>query len=288
MSHPRHGEHRDAIRKSWGNLTRFPHVKKLFLLGSCESLTLKESPRVHWPSELELQIEDHGRIKSKKKFISSHPTAKMTVDECKLLIKEENERHRDILQIDYRDTYYNNTIKSLTSMRWTFENCPLAENIVYIDDDYYLSMEKLLPFLEGLRKIDESNLDAKYYGGWVRSGLKVARHFNKWYASIGEYSFDVYPDFVTGGIVFMSKRAFRELLVASLFVKPFKLWDISLAIVAKKIGLEPIHNKDMIPYQYEYDRNKFRNVIARHFSDPPSMLNAWFDQHGTQDQSTAE
>lgn len=283
------GENRDAIRKTWLNLTRYPeeNVKKLFVVGSCESLLVKESHRINWPSFLEMKEGDHGKVIKRKQRESSHRTANMTVEECKKYIEEENRLHGDILQIDYIETYYNNTYKTLSSLRWAFENCKDTEYLVLIDDDYYLSMKNLLLFLKNPLDHNASRFskefipyDGRLYAGWVISGWKPPRHFSKWYTSLYEYPFNIFPDYVTGGITVFSNRAFKELYAASLFVNVFKLDDINLGIVAKKIGLLPLQNLEMSALQPKYSPDVFSSVIARHFSQgfPNSMLHAWFDQ----------
>ena len=63
------------------------------------------------------------------------------------IVKRENEEFNDIIQGDFIDTYYNNTIKTLMGLRWAAEYCPNSRFYLFVDDDYYVSTRNLLRFL---------------------------------------------------------------------------------------------------------------------------------------------
>jgi len=102
-------KNRNAIRKTWGYEKRFADVqlRTVFLLGS----------------DL-----------SRKSVVQAN-------------IDSENEKYHDIIQGDFIDTYYNNTLKTLMGMKWAAEFCQNSRFYFFVDDDFYVSTRNLLRFL---------------------------------------------------------------------------------------------------------------------------------------------
>ena len=102
-------KNRNAIRKTWGYEKRFADVqiRTVFLLGS---------------------------------DVSSESGVQTNID-------SENEKYHDIIQGDFIDTYYNNTLKTLMGMKWAAEFCQNSRFYFFVDDDFYVSTRNLLRFL---------------------------------------------------------------------------------------------------------------------------------------------
>lgn len=64
------------------------------------------------------------------------------------LIDVEAQNYEDVVQADFDDTYYNNTIKTMMGFRWAVENCPKSSFYTFVDDDYYVSAKNLLRFVK--------------------------------------------------------------------------------------------------------------------------------------------
>lgn len=62
-------------------------------------------------------------------------------------IDEESAKNKDLVQAEFIDTYYNNTIKTIMSFRWVVQHCPKAQFIMFSDDDMYISTKNLLKFI---------------------------------------------------------------------------------------------------------------------------------------------
>lgn len=107
-----HSDRRDAIRKSWGFEKRFSDVliRTIFTLG----------------------IADRNM---------------KTQNDLQASIDKESQQYNDIVQSDFIDSYYNNTIKTMMGMRWAIEYCPRSRFFMFVDDDYYVSTKNVLRFL---------------------------------------------------------------------------------------------------------------------------------------------
>jgi hypothetical protein len=62
-------------------------------------------------------------------------------------IEEENLEFQDLIQGNFMDMYYNNSIKTAMGIRWAAEQCARARFYMFVDDDYYVSTRNLLRFL---------------------------------------------------------------------------------------------------------------------------------------------
>lgn len=108
----RNFKRRNAIRSSWGHERRFSDVtiRTVFVLG--------------------VSHEDSESVRHTQEQIDI-----------------EASNFEDIVQANFVDTYFNNTLKTMTAMRWAVENCQSAKFFTFVDDDYYVSTKNLLRYL---------------------------------------------------------------------------------------------------------------------------------------------
>lgn len=73
------------------------------------------------------------------------------VDNSDLSLQEkinlESKQYGDILQVNFTDSYYNNTLKTMTAIKWAVSYCSNSKFYLFVDDDYYVSTRNLLQFL---------------------------------------------------------------------------------------------------------------------------------------------
>ncbi|BES88373.1 Galactosyltransferase [Nesidiocoris tenuis] len=101
-----HFHRREAIRKSWGFEKRFSDV---------EVRTI---------------------------FILGVPDDSTTQQK----INEESSKTGDIVQADFRDNYFNNTVKTMTAISWALKYCSLSKFYFFSDDDMYVSTKNAIRF----------------------------------------------------------------------------------------------------------------------------------------------
>ena len=273
---------RDLIRKSWSDERRFSDVRlrTLFSVGSCEAQSDEAIAKLD---------------------------IKQTKQSCQDLIDDENELNGDLIQIDFIDSYYNNTIKTMNGIKWVVKHCPTAEFVLLIDDDYYLSVKNLLRHLRWLNYGDDekrkimkqmtymksnyeksliNEMKPKFdpyaehlYAGWVfNSSVPCRYRLSKWFINLDEYPFSRWPSYVTAGFVLLSNRSFKSIYFASLYTKPFRFDDIYLSILTRKVDIQPLHNSNVYFYKRDYsdDGLEYMNTIGSHgFKNGNEMLNLW-------------
>lgn len=109
----KHFKRRNAIRSSWGHERRFSDViiRTVFLLGVGDSSDDDDSS-------------------------------------SQTLVDIEANNFEDIVQSNFHDTYYNNTLKTMSGIRWAVEYCPTARFYMFVDDDYFVSTKNVLRYVK--------------------------------------------------------------------------------------------------------------------------------------------
>ncbi|RWS09456.1 Beta-1:3-galactosyltransferase brn-like protein [Dinothrombium tinctorium] len=258
---------RDAIRNSWGFEHRFSDVliKRVFVLGSCERVWFEN-------------VESGGE------------------KPCQDVIDDESMKNNDIIQIDFIDNYYNNTVKMMSAQKWAVKHCPNADFILFVDDDYYVSMKNLLKFLRNPFTYDKDpnyildpfalpkplpkHFDGRLYAGYVfNNSLPIRCKMSKWRLSIQEYPYSRFPPYVTAGAIVLSNSALIDMYYASFYVKHFRFDDIYISLLARSVKIKPLHCHHFRFYEQNYSKDSYSTVIASHgFKDVKKLLKIWEEQ----------
>jgi len=263
-------ERRDAIRKTWGYERRFSDVPIKTVFLLGQALH---------DVKLQAQIEAEDRL------------------------------HKDIVQGDFEDTYFNNTLKTAMGLRWAVESCAKSRFYMFVDDDYYVSTRNVLAFLrnpvnypgylhEDVISFDETDYkkqtgrklnqlvdfdlpsDVKLFTGYVFPRSRPMRHkWSKWFVDLLEYPFDFWPPYVTAGAYILSRDALVEMYYTSYFTRMFRFDDIWLGLIARKADIEPFHCGQFYFHPPQYTVQGYKYVVASHgFSDPGHMSKIWSQQ----------
>ena len=246
---------RNAIRKSWGFEKRFSDViiKRIFILGNC------------------LDRSD--------------------IPDCQDRIDDESELNADIVEADFVDTYFNNTIKTMVAIKWVVDHCSSAQFILFVDDDYYISVKNLLKYvrnpIQGSPVMttnsfdsDHNVFDGRLYTGYVFSTSSPLRHRpSKWFVSLEEYPYSKYPPYVTAGAFVLTNLSLIDMHFGTLYTKHFRFDDIYVGILAKKLSIIAIHCENFHFWPLSYEASKYSSVIASHgFHDTNHLLLSWNQQ----------
>ncbi|XP_046607362.1 beta-1,3-galactosyltransferase brn [Neodiprion virginianus] len=268
--------------------------------------------------------------------------------ELEARLKAEAIKHKDIVLIDFIDTYFNNTIKTMMGFKWAVKYCQNSKFYMFVDDDMYVSLKNVLRYVRhptgypdylkdpkgpehlGLSKGSKKHLyarmrratvrekiivrkkpgwilhnktlhpsavgisrnrtkrqifdielpeDVRLFTGYVFVSAPHRHRTSKWYVSLDEYPYHLWPPYVTAGAYILSKEALLDMYYASFYTKHFRFDDIYLGLVAKKIDIEPFHCDDFHFYKKDYTKYNYKYVIASHgYGDPNELLRVWNEQ----------
>lgn len=203
-SSPSHTEERNAIRSTWGSVSRGKRwplqsikgkAKLVFLLGITENITILQN------------------------------------------LQDEVTEYNDIVQSDYLDTYQNLSLKILSGIRWTYLKCPDVKFILKADDDTFVHLPLLIATLEGYyRKVDRNGA----IFGNINTDAKVRRR-GMWKVSEIDYPFPHFPPYAYGNTYVISANIASRIFSASEYMPYIPIEDAFITgILAKVIGASHI------------------------------------------------
>ncbi|XP_063960437.1 lactosylceramide 1,3-N-acetyl-beta-D-glucosaminyltransferase A-like [Lytechinus pictus] len=159
-----------------------------------------------------------------------------TVAQDQESIKDETGLYGDILQADFKDHYYNLTIKLIMGFKWVTNFCRNTEFMMSIDDDVMLDIVTLVQDLDGLPSRNRTN----FCLGEPNVGKPIRNTSSKWYCPKAIYPEETYPVSPYGAGYVLSQDVVQKLYNASkklLPVVPFDdvycviLWDSLMAFL---------------------------------------------------------
>uniref|UniRef100_A0A8C6WWC5 Hexosyltransferase n=1 Tax=Neogobius melanostomus TaxID=47308 RepID=A0A8C6WWC5_9GOBI len=205
-----HFDRRQAIRESWGRAgsLRNHSIVTVFLLGNTTA-------------------EDY------------HP-------DLSAMLQYESQQHKDIIQWDYRDSFFNLTVKEVLFLEWIQTRCPGARFIFKGDDDVFVNTYRILNFLKDLSESKAKDLfvgDVKYF---IPESMYVG----------------TYPPYAGGGHVAL-----------------YPIDDVYTGMCLRKLGLAPEKHKGFrtfnIEAKYRSNPCAYNSLMLVHPRTPQEMIQIW-------------
>lgn len=234
-----HFDRRQAIRETWGRAGVLANrtVVTVFLLGNALSMD-------HLPDLLGM-------------------------------LGHESQLHNDLLQWDYRDTFYNLTLKEVLFLEWFSQNCPHAQYVFKGDDDVFVNTLRIIDLLEGLSEIKTKDL---FIGDVIRDAGphrdRKLKYFVPESVFVGRY-----PPYAGGGGYLYSGGLALRLYNISQQVVLYPIDDVYTGMCLKKLGLVPEEHSGFRTFDIDgKHRNNpciYRSLVLVHSRTPQEMLMIW-------------
>ncbi|KAL0169972.1 hypothetical protein M9458_034568 [Cirrhinus mrigala] len=234
-----HFDRRQAIRESWGKAGRIANrtVITVFLLGNAAT-------------------EDNFPDLSK-------------------MLHHESSIHGDILQWDYRDTFFNLTIKEVLFLEWLNTRCTGVNYVFKGDDDVFVNTIRIIDFLSNL-----SNAKAKelFVGDVITNAGphrdKKVKYFIPESMFVGNY-----PAYAGGGGYLFSGQLVQKLHNISRLVPLYPIDDVYTGMCLRKLGLAPEKHKGFrtfdIEEKYRNNACAYNSLMLVHPRSPQRMIKIW-------------
>ncbi|MBN3304833.1 B3GN2 acetylglucosaminyltransferase, partial [Amia calva] len=234
-----HFDRRQAIRESWGKAGKLGNmtVTTVFLLGNATAV-------------------DHFPNLSK-------------------MLEYESKMYGDILMWDYRDSFFNLTIKEVLFLQWVNEYCSKAQFVFKGDDDVFVNTYRILEYLKGLQHPKSKDLfigDVITNAGPHRD--KKLKYFIPESIFVGPY-----PPYAGGGGFLYSGSLALRLYNMSQQVSLYPIDDVYTGMCLKKLGLVPEKHKGFRTFDIEekYRNNPcaYKGLMLVHSRTPQEMIKIW-------------
>lgn len=135
-------------------------------------------------------------------------------------VSSEDEKHGDVIRMDFVDSYANLSLKSTLMLGWMLSHCSTVKFLVKTDDDTFLNAPLLL---KDLRKTVHSRF---IMGNVIALAQPVRTPNAKWFTSLATFNRSAYPTYVSGAAYVISVDAIEQLYSASRKVPLFWLEDV--------------------------------------------------------------
>ncbi|KAM8739026.1 N-acetyllactosaminide beta-1,3-N-acetylglucosaminyltransferase 2 [Acanthopagrus schlegelii] len=234
-----HFDRRQAIRQSWGRAGVIANqtVVTIFLLGNA-------TPGDHHPDLSEM-------------------------------LHYESARHKDIIKWDYRDSFFNLTVKEVLFLEWIQTRCPGARFIFKGDDDVFVNTYRILDFLKGLSEPKARDL---FVGDVITNAGPHRDKKVKYFIPESMYV-GAYPPYAGGGGYLYSGNIAARLHNVSQHVALYPIDDVYTGMCLRKLGLAPEKHKGFrtfnIEEKYRSNPCAYKSLMLVHPRTPQEMIQIW-------------
>lgn len=151
-------------------------------------------------------------------------------------IEQENAIYGDIIQQDFKDDYFNLTLKTVFAWKWTLQFCSQAKFVMLANAEIVIDVFKLIPYL----KLKEKDTSRDFMLCQLYHRMEVTRpgRFPKWSVSISDYEASSYPDYCMGNAFVTYQSTVRKLYSMSRDTYMFMPDDGWIGVLAEKLGLK--------------------------------------------------
>ncbi|XP_078392659.1 beta-1,3-galactosyltransferase 5-like [Cetorhinus maximus] len=185
---------------------------------------------------------------------------------------KESSLHKDIIQKNFTDTYYNLTTKVLMGLEWVSRFCPSTSFVMKTDSDMFVNTDHLTKLLLGMNHTDIFTGFITWNSGPIRE------KFSKWYVSEQEYPQKTYPPFCSGTGYMLSADVAHRVWIISRTVPHFKLEDVYVGLCLAELKITPVEihlEQKFYNWNVKFSVCGFRKLITSHRVKPYELLIYW-------------
>ena len=185
-------------------------------------------------------------------------------------ISREAQIFGDIIQGDYPETFTNKVFKIESGFEWAAKYCSF-KYLLKTDDDVFVNTRGLIEFLT---QTGTANTD--FYFGHLMHGNPVLRH-GFYGVSEEDHPENTYKDYISGGGYVLSRDLVLKLIPMFDIVKPLKVDDAYIGILAADLGVQPISSTTFLMYNDKKSCKDDPNILLIRPIDHDCMVKLFDD-----------
>ncbi|XP_015244923.1 PREDICTED: N-acetyllactosaminide beta-1,3-N-acetylglucosaminyltransferase 2-like [Cyprinodon variegatus] len=191
------------------------------------------------------------------------------------MVEYESKQHGDIVQWDFRDSFFNLTVKELLFLEWIQTRCSGARYIFKGDDDVFVNTYRILDFLKGLSEPRARDL---FVGDVITNAGPHRDKRVKYFIPESMYV-GTYPPYAGGGGYLYSGDLAARLHNVSQHVALYPIDDVYTGMCLRKLGLAPEKHKGFrtfnIEEKFRSNPCAYKSLMLVHPRTPQEMIQIW-------------
>ncbi|XP_039623015.1 N-acetyllactosaminide beta-1,3-N-acetylglucosaminyltransferase 3-like [Polypterus senegalus] len=201
------------------------------------------------------------------------------------LLEIESLEHKDILQFDFIDSFYNLTLKQILFLQWMELRCPHVHFLLNGDDDIFANTDNMVEFLKGLK---ENDGDKHLFTGHLISHVGPIREVHsKYYIPVQVQESNSYPPYCGGGGFLLSRFTAKTIHNMSHGIELLPIDDVYMGMCLEKAALKPTSHNGVktaglhVPSQTldAFDPCYYRELLLVHRFLPHQTAVMWAKIH---------
>lgn len=171
------------------------------------------------------------------------------------VVSIENSHYKDILRLDYPDTYENLPKKTVLTLEWIADNCQ-TKFVLKTDDDCYVNAHNLSPWLQKL------NPNVKYVGkkNDFMPVIRDPEHRN--YVPYDLFNEEYYKPYCAGGGYVLRSDVLKNITIKSKTIREIINEDAYMGMLTNSLNIIPHDDERFLPFIFSE-----RDVRKRHMCD---------------------
>lgn len=205
------------------------------------------------------------------------------------LLQLESQLYGDILQWDFKDTFFNLTLKDVLFWSWFSSTCGRTRFVLKGDDDVFVNTPKIITYLQDELKKPDAHKTIKDFmiGDVIAAALPSRVNKSKYFIPHGFYK-GLYPAYAGGGGVLYSGLLTKRLHQVSQRVNLFPIDDVFVGMCMVRLNAHPVHHPAFLTFGFPNKEEEapcsYHTVLVVHKRSPEQLTKLWADVKKTRQQ----
>lgn len=201
------------------------------------------------------------------------------------LVMREHQHYNDILQWDFKDSFFNLTLKQILFLEWMDRRCPQARFLLNGDDDVFAHTDNMVEYLQSLK--DNNGNKHLFTGHVLKNAYPKRSPDNKYFVPLHVYEKDIYPPYCGGAGYLLSGYTALVIYKISALVKFIPIDDVYMGMCLAEMKLKPDSHMGVktlywhVPSRKidKYDPCYLKDLLLLHKFSPTDLYFLWKEVH---------
>ncbi|CAL8264194.1 unnamed protein product [Lota lota] len=193
-------------------------------------------------------------------------------------LRAESRLHGDILQWDFRDSFFNLTLKDVLFWEWFSRGCRRASFVFKGDDDIFVNTPALVDYLRRQQGVLGTALRSFMVGDVIGAAQPDRNNESKYFVPEAFYN-GLYPPYAGGGGVVYSGLLTKHLHLVSRRVHLYPIDDVYVGMCLRRLNAYPSYHPAFLTFDFPKDEEMepcaYHRTLVVHKRMPDRVAHLW-------------